>query len=41
MQSSVHPLVEGAIFADRLVRPGLSDLLLADPGPAVFFGFLN
>lgn len=41
MQSSVDLLVKGVVFADQLVRTGLSDLLLADPGPTSFSVFVN
>lgn len=41
MQSSVDLLMKGVVFADWLVSMGLSDLLLTDPGPTSFSGFVN
>lgn len=41
MQRSVGLLMKGVVFADQLIRTGLLDLLLADPGPTSFSGFVN
>lgn len=41
MESFIDPLMKGAVFADQLVRTGLSDLLLTDPVPTSFSGFVN
>lgn len=41
MQSSVDTLLKGVVSADRLICTELLDLLLADPGPTSFSGFVN
>lgn len=40
MERSVGLLMK-VVFADQLIHTGLLDLLLADPGPTLFSGFVN